>query len=72
MKARITFVHDPEDAFDPAQLQIQNETLHVNNLKAAREVRITLGLQELPQEVRIIYTHNVGRNSTFLYRFGGP
>jgi len=51
MKERITFVHNPEDTFDPKQLDLQNDTLHVKSLKAAREGRLTYSLYELPQEV---------------------
>ena len=51
MRERITFTHDPEDVFDPNQLQLGNSSLHVSNLKAAREDRFTFGFQELPQEV---------------------
>ena len=51
MRERITFVHSPEDAFDPSQLRLENNTLHVSSLKAAREDRVTFSLQELPQEV---------------------
>jgi hypothetical protein len=51
MKARVTFVHGSEDAFDPGQLQLEDNTLRIKSLKAAREDRITLGRHELPQEV---------------------
>lgn len=52
MRERITFVHGAEDAFDPKQLQIQEEnSLHIKSLKAAREDRMTASLYELPQEV---------------------
>lgn len=51
MKERTTFVHGPGDPFDPKQLQLQNDTLTIKSLKAAREDRITLSLYELPQEV---------------------
>jgi len=52
MRERITFVHGPEDAFDPKQLELRNGTLNVKSLKAAREDRLIFGLYELPQEVR--------------------
>lgn len=51
MRERITFLHRPDDALDPKQLQLQNDTLHVTFLKAAREDKLTVGLYELPQEV---------------------
>ena len=51
MRERVTFLHAPDDAFDPEQLQLQNDSLRVQSLKAAREDKLTLGLYELPQEV---------------------
>ena len=51
MRERITFVHGAEDAFNPEQLQIQKDALHVKSVKAAREDRVTASLYELPQEV---------------------
>lgn len=44
-------MHNGNDAFDPKQLQLQNDSLRVKSLKAAREDKLTLGLYELPQEV---------------------
>ena len=51
MKERITFVHSPDDAFDPKQLRVEDDTLHVRSLKAAREDQLTFSFSELPQEV---------------------
>ena len=51
MRERVTFVHSPEDSFDPSQLRVENDTLHISSLKAAREDRVTFGFHELPQEV---------------------
>lgn len=51
MRERITFLHRPDDALDPKQLQLQNDTLHVTFLKAAREDKLIVGLYELPQEL---------------------
>jgi len=53
MRQRTTFVHDPNDTFDPKQLHVQSDSIHVKSLKAAREDRLTLGLYELPQEVMV-------------------
>ena len=50
MKERITFIYDAEDTFTPSQLQLENDTLYIDSLKAAREHRLTFALQELPQE----------------------
>ena len=51
MRERITFVHGPEDAFTPDQIQPTSDTLCLQSLKAAREDRVTASLYELPQEV---------------------
>ena len=51
MRERITFIHGAEDAFDPSQLRLDNDTLYVNSLKAVREDRVTFSPHELPQEV---------------------
>ena len=53
MKERITFVHDREEVFDPKQLQLQDQILRVQSLKAAQEDRLTVSLYELPQEVKV-------------------
>ena len=52
MRERITFVHGAEDDFDPSQLEVQNDSLYIKSLTAAREDRITFSFDELPQEVR--------------------
>ncbi|MCJ1256631.1 protease B nonderepressible form [Lignoscripta atroalba] len=51
MRERITFIHGAEDAFDPSQLRLDNDTLYVNSLKAVREDRVTFSPHELPQEL---------------------
>ncbi|MCJ1448294.1 MAG: protease B nonderepressible form [Stictis urceolatum] len=51
MRERITFVHARDDPYDPQQLRVEKDALHVENLKAAREDRISFGFQELPQEI---------------------
>ena len=53
MKRRITFIHKPDDQFDPDQLNFQKDSLRIKSLKAAREERWTTSLSELPQEVCI-------------------
>lgn len=52
MRERVTFIHEAEDAFSPDQLQVRNDTLHIQSLRAAREDRLTFSPHELPQEVR--------------------
>lgn len=51
MRERITFIHGINEEFDPTQLRLNSDTLHITSLKAAREDRLTIGLYELPQEV---------------------
>ena len=51
MSQRITFIHEADDSFDLSQLRLQNDTLRVDSLEAAREDRLTISLYELPQEV---------------------
>ncbi|KAJ0104338.1 hypothetical protein J7T55_011122 [Diaporthe amygdali] len=52
MRQRITFLHRPEDALDPASLAVTASSLTGPALHAAREDRITLALEELPEELR--------------------
>ncbi|KAI3397020.1 hypothetical protein diail_11347 [Diaporthe ilicicola] len=52
MRQRITFLHRPEDALDPASLVVTGTSLTGPALPAAREDRITLALEELPEELR--------------------
>jgi hypothetical protein len=51
MKERITFINDRDSAFDPKQLELKKNVLNIKALKAAREDRLTLALQELPADV---------------------
>ena len=51
MRRRSTFVHDPALDIDPRQLQLAGNVLKIRELKAAREERLTVGFDELPQEV---------------------
>ena len=51
MRRRITFIHRREHSPDPNDLVISKDELHIQNLRASREDRITLTLYELPQEV---------------------
>ena len=51
MRRRSTFVHDAALQIGPAQLQLSGRQLHIRGLEAAREERLSLGYNELPQEV---------------------
>ncbi|EON98105.1 putative protein pbn1 protein [Phaeoacremonium minimum UCRPA7] len=52
MRQRITFVHKPGTAVDPASLQVSDSFIKGPVFEAAREERITLALDELPSELR--------------------
>ncbi|KAL8945351.1 MAG: hypothetical protein Q9211_000121 [Gyalolechia sp. 1 TL-2023] len=52
MKERITFVQPPAGDFSPEQLAVSTDALQVKSLKAAREDRLTFGVEELPHQVR--------------------
>ena len=54
MKTRITYVHNPGGQFDPQQVSVQDDSLPVRSLEGAREVKLTIGLDELPGEVRCV------------------
>ncbi|CZR54787.1 related to PBN1 protein, required for post-translational processing of the protease B precursor Prb1p [Phialocephala subalpina] len=51
MRQRITYLQEPNDAVDPKNLQVTNNSISTKELKAAREERITFGFDELPQEL---------------------
>ena len=73
MRERVTFLLHPNDAFDPKQLQLQNDTLSVKALKAAREDKLTLGLYELPQEVSDSKAHKATPSTIVDFNsYGGP
>ncbi|CAO2649461.1 Nn.00g068460.m01.CDS01 [Neocucurbitaria sp. VM-36] len=57
MKQRITYVVKDPDAFTPEQLVVQEDGtgLALNNVHAAKEHRITLGLDELPSELSSVF-----------------
>lgn len=52
MRQRVTFLHKPEDGIDPAVLKVTDSSLAGPELTAAREDRVTLALDELPDELR--------------------
>ncbi|KAL8349609.1 hypothetical protein RB598_005125 [Gaeumannomyces tritici] len=52
MRQRVTFLHRPGDAVDPSTLRITDTSLTgPQDARAAREVRTTLALDELPAEL---------------------
>ncbi|KAG9247044.1 PIG-X [Calycina marina] len=51
MRQRITFIQEPQNSLDPALLEVTNNFISTPSLYAAREDRVTFGLEELPQEL---------------------
>ena len=52
MKHRITYLqHDGESGIDPSTIGVQKDSIHIPRIKAAKEWRVTIGLQDLPPEV---------------------
>jgi hypothetical protein len=55
MKQRITYVVKQPDEFSPEQLEVKTDSngpvFTIKNVDAAKEHRLTLGLDELPDEV---------------------
>ena len=56
MKQRITYIVQNPDDFSPEQLEVRTDArgplFAVKGVEAAKEHRLTLGLNELPEEVR--------------------
>lgn len=52
MKRRVTYVQRQDTPFEADQAVLTPKTLSVRGLDAAREDRITVGLDDLPAEVR--------------------
>ncbi len=44
-------MHDPKFEVNPRQLYLSGDRFVVENLQAAREERLTVGFNELPEEV---------------------
>ena len=51
MRRRSTFFHAPELDIQPSQLQLSGDRFYITDLDAAREERLTFGLEELPREL---------------------
>ncbi|ORY69513.1 PIG-X protein [Pseudomassariella vexata] len=52
MRQRITFFHHNEDAIEPSSLVVAGRSFSGPDIKAVREDRFTLGLEELPPELK--------------------
>lgn len=53
MKTRLTYVYEGDSEFDPAQATVNETSLSIRALKAAKQERILFDYTELPHEVRI-------------------
>ena len=51
MRRRATYITHPSRAVNPADIQVHEKQLLLGALKAAREERLTFGLEELPTEL---------------------
>lgn len=51
MKSRITFVRPQDTGLEAENIEISSNAVQIRSLEGAREERLTVGLQELPQEV---------------------
>ncbi len=54
MRQRVTFFHRPDSPVDPGSLKITQTSLTGPTIEAVREDRITLALDELPDELRAV------------------
>jgi hypothetical protein len=52
MKQRITFLHRPEDSIDPDSIHVGQSSFSVPSLQAAREDRITVSFDEVPDSIK--------------------
>lgn len=52
MRQRTTFFHKNENGIEPTSLKVIGRSISGPDLLAVREDRITLGLEELPTELR--------------------
>jgi hypothetical protein len=64
MKQRITYVVKSPESFSPELLDVRREgskdAFVLKGVQAAKEHRITLGLDELPSEVCVDVQHRMG------------
>lgn len=60
MKSRITLVRPQDTGLEAENIKINSHAVQITSLKAAREERLTVSLQELPQEVYYFRLHSSG------------
>jgi hypothetical protein len=65
MKRRTTYVHDPNQDFDPSSVKITKGRLEAPGINAAREEQLKFSLDELPDELR----HLLSRTHEFHIRW---
>lgn len=58
MHRRATFIHDPQDDFNPKDVQLKDRQMLHPGLKAAREERLTFGFDDLPSEIIKVLQHS--------------
>lgn len=60
MKRRTTFFHEGGANFDPSQLSLSSNALEIRDLHAARQERFTFAIDEVPDEVCVLYSARFG------------
>lgn len=58
MRRRSTFIHSPENAYDPARIHVDGPEVSFSGLNAAREERLTFGLASLPDAIVDVLTRS--------------
>lgn len=59
MKQRLTYLVKDVSTFDLDKLEVTKDSFLVQGLHAAKEQHLTIGLDELPQEVTIGLLHSL-------------
>ncbi|KAL4935896.1 hypothetical protein BDV06DRAFT_117496 [Aspergillus oleicola] len=61
MRQRLTYIQKPSAPYSPDQTTLTRDALHIQSIDAAREERITVGFDEVPDEVASVLrqTHEV-------------
>ncbi|KAL8927994.1 MAG: hypothetical protein Q9208_002069 [Pyrenodesmia sp. 3 TL-2023] len=66
MKSRITFARSQDTGLAAESIKISSHAIQITSLKAAREERVTVSLQELPEEVYYLRLHSSGHGLIIL------
>lgn len=51
MRHRITYIKHPDTDFDPDSITVSHDAISIEGLRASKEHRITLELEQAPKEV---------------------